>query len=85
MNISDDKAIFRMSREFTERVNSLLSDGYRTRSKFSCNEFAQIRLHHMSNGNDIVIKADFRTMTITQWTNKIITHIQVYQQDQSDA
>lgn len=66
----------KMIRDYEERRNSLLSDGYRLRHETCLANGVICRLHHMSNGNDIVIKAVDNTLT--QLTNNIVTHVQRY-------
>ncbi len=68
----------RMIADYEERRNSLLSDGYRLRHETVFNDGAMCRLHHMSNGNDVVIVA--RGFTLTQKTNHVVTHAQRYAQ-----
>ena len=67
----------RLFKIFEERVRSLTDDQYclRVLSRLSNIWFA--RLHHMSNGNDIVIKAFPKENRIVQYTNKIKTHEEV--------
>ena len=72
----------KLSRIFEERISSLTDDQYclRVLSRLSNIWFA--RLHHMSNGNDIVIKAYPKENRIVQYTNKIKTHEEVLGQQQ---
>lgn len=72
----------RLSNAFEERIRSLLDDRYclRFQVKFSNLWFA--RLHHMSNGNDIIIKAYPKDNRIVQYTNKVKTHEEVLGQQQ---
>ena len=67
----------RLFKIFEERIRSLTDDQYclRVLSRLSNIWFA--RLHHMSNGNDIVIKAFPKENRIVQYTNKIKTHEEV--------
>lgn len=67
----------RLFKVFEERVRSLTDDQYclSVLSRLSNIWFA--RLHHMSNGNDIVIKAFPKENRIVQYTNKIKTHEEV--------
>lgn len=76
---------FRISSDFTERISSLVADGFAVRHQTNCHEFLMVRLHHMSNGNDIILKADFRNSTLKQWTNQILTHSQDYHGSLSDV
>lgn len=74
----------RLSKIFEERVRSLTDDQYclRVLSRLSNIWFA--RLHHMSNGNDIVIKAYPKENRIVQYTNKVKTHEEVLGQKQEE-
>lgn len=64
----------RLSNAFEERIRSLLDDHYCLRVKTRLSNIWIARLHHMANGNDIVIKAFPLEQRITQYTNRIITH-----------
>lgn len=64
----------KLSNIFEERVRSLLDDHYCRRVFVKLPHVWIARLHHMSNGNDIVIKVDPNKHRITQWTNKVKTH-----------
>ena len=64
----------RLSNAFEERVKSLLDDHYCLRVKTQLSNIWIARLHHMANGNDIVIKAYPLEQRIIQFTNRIITH-----------
>lgn len=66
-----------MIADYEERRNSLLSDGYRLRHETILNDGVICRLHHMSNGNDIMISA-LRNILI-QKTNHVITHSEIYE------
>lgn len=67
----------RMIADYEERRNSLLLDGYRLRHESILMNGVLCRLHHMSNGNDIVIKAIGHELT--QLTNHVVTHHQNYE------
>ena len=67
----------RMIADYEERRNSLLLDGYRLRHESVLMKGVICRLHHMSNGNDIVIKAIGNKLT--QLTNHVVTHEQNYE------
>lgn len=69
----------RMIADYEERRNSLLRDGYRMRHETVLNDGVMCRLHHMSNGNDIVIIA--RGHHLEQRTNHITNHTQDYTDD----
>ena len=64
----------RLSNAFEERVRSLLDDHYCLRVKTRLSNIWIARLHHMANGNDIVIKAYPKQMILEQFTNKVCTH-----------
>lgn len=64
--------------DYEERRNSLLLDGYRLRHETIFPDGAMCRLHHMSNGNDIIISA--RGTQLIQKTNNIVTHQMTYGQ-----
>lgn len=66
----------RMIADYEERRNSLLKDGYRLRYESVLVNGVQCRLHHMSNGNDIIIKAI--DSKLTQLTNHVVVHAQQY-------
>lgn len=66
----------RMIADYEERRNSLLMDGYRLRHETIFDDGAMCRLHHMSNGNDVVLIA--RGVLLTQKTNHVVTHEQRY-------
>ena len=65
-----------MIADYEERRNSLLKDGYRLRYESVLVNGVQCRLHHMSNGNDIIIKAI--DSKLTQLTNHVVVHAQQY-------
>ena len=69
----------RMIQDYEERRNALLLDGYRLRHETVLNDGVMCRLHHMSNGNDIVIVAHGKRLE--QRTNKVTTHTQDYEDD----
>lgn len=66
----------KMIHDYEERRNALLMDGYRVRHETILVNGVICRLHHMSNGNDIVLSAI--NGTLTQKTNHIIVHSQSY-------
>ena len=66
----------RMMFDYEERRNSLLADGYRLRHETIFSDCAMCRLHHMSNGNDIILYA--RSKILQQKTNHVVTHEQRY-------
>lgn len=65
--------------DYEQRRNSLLVDGYRLRHETILRNGVICRLHHMSNGNDIVISATDHTLV--QKTNNIVTHTHEYDYD----
>lgn len=67
----------KMIADYEERRNSLLMDGYRVRHETVLADGVICRLHHMSNGNDIVIRAIGHSLV--QKTNNIVTHSQTYE------
>ena len=67
----------RMIADYEERRNSLLLDGYRLRFETILSNGVVCRLHHMSNGNDIVIRATDNVLI--QKTNNVTTHSQNYE------
>ena len=78
-HLSSKTAEERLHADFSERVRSLLADGYclRVRSERSGLLFA--RLHHMCNGNDIKIYGNYNPFVLRQFRNNILVHIQVYE------
>ena len=69
----------KMIADYEERRNALLLDGYRLMHETVLNDGVMCRLHHMSNGNDIVILAHGNRLE--QRTNKVTTHTQDYSDD----
>lgn len=69
--------------DYEERIRSLRDDGYMTRHDTRLASKWIARLHHMSNGNDILITADFRANAIMQQTNHILVHYCTYVVDDS--
>lgn len=68
----------RLSKEFDERVKSFLQDGYCKRVEVRTSTLLFARLHHMSNGNDIVISGDLERGGLIQKTNGIVKFIGAY-------
>lgn len=66
----------RMIFDYEERRNALLADGYRLRHETVLEDGVICRLHHMSNGNDIILTA--RANKLQQKTNNIVVHRQFY-------
>lgn len=66
----------RMIFDYEERRNALLADGYRLRHETIMPDGVLCRLHHMANGNDIILSA--RANQLQQKTNNIVVHSQDY-------
>lgn len=62
--------------DYEERRNALLEDGYRIRHETVLQNGVICRLHHMSNGNDIVLSA--KDNKLQQKTNNVVVHTQFY-------
>lgn len=69
---SNRKVNAHMIFDYEERKQSLLSDGYRLRHETTLCDGVICRLHHMCNGNDILLVA--RGSRLYQKTNHVITH-----------
>ena len=68
------EAPFKFSKVFDERVSSLLADGYCKRVDTRLPHFWFVRLKHMTNGNEIVLRGYPQEACIIQTTNNIVTH-----------
>lgn len=66
--------ILRMTKVFQERVDSLLKDGYCKRVDTRLPHLWLVRLKHMSNGNEILLKGYPTDGVIYQQTNHTTTH-----------
>lgn len=66
--------IWRMTKVFQERVDSLLKDGYCKRVDTRLPHLWLVRLKHMSNGNEIILKGYPTDGVISQQTNHTTTH-----------
>lgn len=66
----------RMIFDYEERRNALIADGYRLRHETVLEYGVICRLHHMANGNDIILSA--YDNKLIQKTNNIVVHTQVY-------
>lgn len=66
----------RMIFDYEERRNALLADGYRVRHETVLQDGVVCRLHHMCNGNDIVLSAIHNKLQ--QKTNNVVVHTQFY-------
>ena len=68
------EAPLKFSKVFDERVSSLLADGYCKRLDTRLPHFWIVRLKHMANGNEIVLRGYPLDGYIVQSTNNIVTH-----------
>lgn len=66
--------ILRMTKVFQARVDSLLKDGYCKRVDTRLPHLWLVRLKHMSNGNEILLKGYPSDGVISQQTNHTTTH-----------
>lgn len=66
----------RMIFDYEERRNALLADGYRIRHETVLEDGVICRLHHMCNGNDIILSAVHNQLQ--QKTNNVVVHTQSY-------
>ena len=66
----------RMIFDYEERRNALLADGYRLRHETILPDGVICRLHHMANGNDIILSA--KANRLLQKTNNVVVHLQFY-------
>lgn len=64
-----------ISKSYQERLRSLLQDGYQLRHETRVGNQVICRLHHMANGNDIILHLDCDRYILTQKTNHILKHI----------
>ena len=64
----------RFTKVYDERVASFLKDGYCKRVDTRLPHFWIVRLKHMSNGNEIVLRGYPNDGIILQFTNNIVTH-----------
>lgn len=71
----------RMIFDYEERRNALLVDGYRLRHETILPDGVICRLHHMANGNDIILSA--KANQLQQKTNNVVVHTQYY--DEADS
>lgn len=65
-----------MIADYEERRDSLLMDGYRLRHETILPNGVVCRLHHMSNGNDITIRAVDNMLM--QKSNGVMNYLQLY-------
>lgn len=66
----------RMIFDYEQRRNALIADGYRVRHETVLTDGVICRLHHMCNGNDIVLSAMHNQLQ--QKTNNVVVHTQFY-------
>lgn len=64
----------RLFKSYKERLQSLIEDGYRLRHETHVGNLTICRLHHMANGNDIILHLDLQRGELIQKTNHIIVH-----------
>lgn len=67
----------KFTKVFNERVSSLLADHYCKRVDTRLPHFWIVRLKHMANGNDIVIRGYPLDSKIIQTTNNVVTHKEI--------
>lgn len=68
------EAPYKFTKVFNERVSSLLADNYCKRLDTRLPHFWIVRLKHMANGNEIVLRGYPNDGWIIQSTNNIVTH-----------
>lgn len=71
----------RMIFDYEERRNALLADGYRLKHETILSDGVICRLHHLANGNDIILSA--KANQLQQKTNNVVVHTQIY--DKADS
>lgn len=67
----------KFTKVFDERVSSLLADHYCKRVDTRLPHFWIVRLKHMANGNEIVIRGYPQDSMIVQTTNNVVTHKEI--------
>ena len=67
----------KFTKVFDERVSSLLADHYCKRLDTRLPHFWIVRLKHMANGNEIVIRGYPMDSMIVQTTNNVVTHKEI--------
>lgn len=65
----------KIRRDYGERLRSLLQDGYKVRHSHEGDDYLVTRLHHMCNGNDIILTANLHDGVLSQKTNHILTYL----------
>lgn len=78
MRAIDQQRMAKLLAVYEERIKSLLDDGYKVRHRTNFRTFDVCRMHHMANGNDIVIFADLVDYEIIQKTNQVVTHRETF-------
>lgn len=78
MRAIDQQRMAKLLAVYEERIKSLLDDGYKVRHRTNFRTFDVCRMHHMANGNDIVLFADFVEYEIIQKTNQVVTHKETF-------
>ena len=78
MRAIDQTRMAKLLAVYEERIMSLLDDGYKVRHRTNFRTFDVCRMHHMANGNDIVLFADFVEYEIIQKTNQVVTHKETF-------
>lgn len=78
MRAIDQQRMAKLLAVYEERIKSLLDDGYKLRHRTNFRTFEVCRMHHMANGNDIVISADLIDYEIIQKTNQVVTHRETF-------
>lgn len=68
------EAQLKFTNMFNERLSSLLADHYCKRLDTRLPHFWIVRLKHMSNGNEIVLRGYPQDGLLVQSTNNIVTH-----------
>ena len=78
MRAIDQKRMAKLLAVYEERIQSLLADGYKIRHRTNFRTFDVCRMHHVANGNDIVLFADLIEYEIIQKTNQVVTHRETF-------
>ena len=65
-------------RDYMNRLHGHLDDDYVVRHHYTGSDFYQVRLRHMANGNEIILRADFRDFYVEQKTNHVVTYHKDY-------
>lgn len=73
-----------MVRDYVERLRSLLNDGYRCMFTTELCSSYTAKLVHRSNGNRVMLQADFIHYTLWQKTNGVLKHSHKYTQEEAN-